>query len=137
MGMEKTLEQYLARQMEVFNEVKRVLRVDGVVWVLIDDALSQHSYRYQVASYNNGGQPKAKWRTQTEVITQDTTYLAPAGDWLGIPDAFGKAMQANGWRWREHIIWAKDASGRKESTFSRCRHNYEHLLMFTKGMNYY
>jgi hypothetical protein len=41
-------------------------------------------------------------------------------------------MMDDGWYWRDTIIWGKGASGRKESTDSRCRHNFEYVLMFTK-----
>ena len=135
MGMEPTWEEYITNQMEVFNELKRVLRDDGVCWVLLDDVTSQKPYRYSTNTYNHG-KTLDKWVQQTDITTQDTTYLAPTGDFLGLPFRFAQAMQTNGWHWRDFIIWCKGASGRRESTRSRCRHNFEFVLMFTKSMNY-
>ena len=135
-GLERTLEEYLQHLMAIFTEVKRVLRHDGVCWVLIDDALSDRSYTYSKQSYYANRSPR-KAATQTEVVTQDTTYLAPTGDWLGIPEHFTRAMQAIGWRWRDQIIWNKGNQGRRESTSNRCRRNFEFVLMFTKHASDY
>jgi hypothetical protein len=46
-------------------------------------------------------------------------------------------MQANGWHWPDTIIWEKGANGRKESTQTRCRRNFEVLFMFTKSASGY
>ena len=130
-GLEPTLAAYLNHLMAVFAEVQRVLRDDGVCWVLIDDAISQKSYRFQVQTYWTTGDV-AKRVTQSDFRTQDTTYLAPLGEWLDIPGRFIRAMRSIGWRHRDTIIWDKGALGRKKSTSTRCRHNFEYLLMFTK-----
>jgi DNA modification methylase len=135
-GMEPTLEEYLDHLMAIFTEVKRVLRDDGVCWVLLDDAISEAPYRYAAQSYHSSRSP-LKEATQINITTQDTRYLAPAGDWLDIPGRFARAMQSIGWRWRDTIIWSKGSAGRKESTSSRCRRNYELLFMFTKNASDY
>ena len=75
-GLEPTLEEYLQHLMAIFAEVKRVLRHDGVCWVLIDDAISDKPHAYSKQSYYANRSPR-KASTQTEVVTQDTTYLAP------------------------------------------------------------
>jgi DNA modification methylase len=132
-GLEPTLEEYLHRVVtQIFGEVYRVLRDDGVCWVLLDDAISEKPYTYAKQSYHPN-RSSLKESTETDVRTQDTSYLAPIGDWLDIPGRFARAMQAIGWHWRDTIIWNKGASGRKESTSSRCRRNFEFVLMFTKA----
>jgi DNA modification methylase len=134
-GLEPTWEAYLDQLGKIFSEVYRVLRDDGTCWVVLDDAISAKPYSYAAQSYNFARSPmKAK---QIQLRTHDTTYLAPVGDWLGIPTRFAFWMQANGWHWRDQIIWDKGATGRKESTSTRCRHNYEVLLMFTKSASGY
>jgi hypothetical protein len=69
-GLEPKLETYLERMMETFGEVHRVLRDDGVCWIVLDDAISERPYRYSVQSYNFLGQPKDPRHFQ--VLTQDT-----------------------------------------------------------------
>jgi DNA modification methylase len=136
-GFEPTLEEYLQHVVtEIYAEVYRVTRDDGVCWVLIDDAISERPYRYTKQSFRHGiGRLKSPH--QINVATQDTTYLAPVGNWLGIPWRFALAMQAIGWLWRDTIIVDKGSGGRKDSTSSRCRHNFEFLLMFTKSPSGY
>ena len=46
-------------------------------------------------------------------------------------------MMDDGWFWRDLIIWDKGALGRKESTDSRCRHNFEYILMFALSASDY
>jgi DNA modification methylase len=136
LGMEPTVEEYISRLVAIYAEVWRVLRPDGVLWVLIDDWISNKPYLYSDQSYNSGKSSHKLDQTRT-VRTQDTTYLAPAGDWLLVPERFAMAMQTAGWRLRDKIIWNKSANGRKDSTQNRSRHNYEYLFMFTKKQSGY
>jgi len=41
LGLESTPEEYVARMVEVFGEVKRVLRDDGTLWVNLGDRIRQ------------------------------------------------------------------------------------------------
>ncbi len=56
---------------------------------------------------------------------------------MGLPFRFVDAMMDDGWFWRDLIIWDKGALGRKESTDSRCRHNFEYILMFALSASDY
>ena len=38
LGLERTPEEYVARMVEVFREVRRVLRGDGVLWLNLGDS---------------------------------------------------------------------------------------------------
>lgn len=76
-GLEATPEAYVARMVEVFREVRRVLRDDGTCWVNLGD------------SYSNGA-PSLKPK-----------------DLAGIPWRVAFALQADGWWLRQDIIWHK------------------------------
>lgn len=136
-GFEKTLEEYLERVVrQIFRELKRVLRHDGTLWVVIDDAISQPAKKYALQTYNSR-RAEAEIKTQSGFVTQDTTYLRKKGNWLNIPAAFEDAMVADGWYIRDRIVLDKGTQGRRESSDSRTRHNYELLLMFTKTPGYH
>jgi DNA modification methylase len=136
-GFEKTLEEYLDHVVrQRFRELKRVLRNDGTLFVVLDDAISQPAKKYVLQTYAGRG-ADTKVKSRTGFVTQDTTYLRPKGNWLNIPAAFEDAMVADGWYIRDRIIVNKGALGRKESSDSRTRHNYELLLMFTKTIDYH
>jgi DNA modification methylase len=135
-GFEPTLEEYLDHVVwERFRELKRVLRDDGVLFVVIDDAISQPAKAYKLQT--SGSRAEVKVKTLTSFRTQNTTHIRKKGNWLNIPAAFEDAMVADGWIIRDRIILNKGNLGRKESSDNRTRHNYEWLLMFTKALSYH
>lgn len=107
-GLEETPEAYIARLVEVFREVKRVLRDDGTLWVNIGD-----SYAGSWGNYAPRG-IKGVQRERTEEgerwerpAYQDTTFLPPTAraramglknkDLIGIPWMLAFALRADGW----------------------------------------
>ena len=131
LGFEPTLAGYIAHLVEIYAEVWRMLRNDGVCWVVIDDAISQPAKRYVQQTDQPSGKP-GRLPRRTFPKSQDTTYLCPAGNWLGIPDKFADAMRNSGWFFRDRIIWDKGSLGRKDSSETRTRHSFETVFMFTK-----
>jgi site-specific DNA-methyltransferase (cytosine-N4-specific) len=116
------------------RELQRVLRPDGVVFVVLDDVIANPASIYGEQHYERS---KVRLPSQVSLRTQDTTYLRKQGNWLGLPYRFAEAMIDDGWFWRDLIIWDKGSSGRKESADSRCRHNFEYILMFTLSASGY
>jgi DNA modification methylase len=136
-GFEPTFEGYLDHVVRRdFRELRRVLRPDGTVFVVLDDVIANPGSYYDEQTYHSR-RTKAKLRSQVGFYTQDTTKMRPKGCWLGLPWLFAFAMMDDGWFWRDLIIWDKGASGRKESADNRCRHNFEFILMFTLGASDY
>jgi DNA modification methylase len=136
-GFEETWEEYLDHVVRRdFRELKRVLRPDGVVFVVIDDVIANPSSIYDEQTYHSH-RAKMKLRSQVGLRTQDTTKMRPKGNWLGLVGLFAAAMMDDGWCHRDTIIWDKGSSGRKESTDSRCRRNFEYILMFTLSASNY
>jgi len=120
-GLEPTPEAFVTALVEVFREVRRVLRDDGTVWLNLGD------------SYAGGGR----------------TYRAPAGkdskggpegikpkDLLGIPWRVAFALQADGWYLRQDIIWAKP-NPMPESVTDRCTKAHEYVFLLAKSPVYY
>ena len=136
-GFEPTFEGYLDHVVRRdFRALKRVLRPDGVVFVVLDDVIANPASVYDEQTYHSN-RTKLKLSSQVGFRSQDTTYLAPKGNWLGLPFRFAMAMMDDGWFWRDLIIWDKGSLGRKELTDSRCRHNFEYILMFTLSASGY
>ena len=136
-GHEPTLDEYHDHVVRRdFRELKRVLRHDGVVFVVLDDVIANPASSYDEQTYHSR-RTNMKLRSQVGFRSQDTTYLRPQGNWLGLPWLFAAAMMDDGWFWRDTIIWDKGPLGRKESTENRCRHNFEFALMFTKSASSY
>jgi DNA modification methylase len=134
-GFEPTWNGYLNHVVRRdFHELQRVMRPDGVVFVVLDDVIANPASIYGEQHYERS---KMRLPSQVSLRTQDTTYLRKQGNWLGLPYRFAEAMIDDGWFWRDLIIWDKGSSGRKESTDSRCRHNFEYILMFTLSASGY
>ena len=77
LGLEETPEEYVDRMVDIFREVKRVLRDDGTLWLNLGDSYS---------SAGSGLKPK---------------------NLVGIPWRVAFALQDDGWILRSDIIWSK------------------------------
>lgn len=129
-GLEETPEEYINRLVEVFREVKRVLRGDGILWVNIGDSYS-----------GSGKGPKGK-------ISRDCQNMdkiskggnVPTGtkpkDLIGIPWMLAFALRADGWYLRQDIIWAKN-NPMPESVKDRYTRSHEYIFMLTKSRKYW
>lgn len=102
-GLEKTPEAYVAAQLEVFAEVHRVLRDDGVLWVNIGDTFCKDSKFGGTSGslHDYAGDQVPRSYQGKSGLTQ--------GDLVGIPWMLAFAMRANGWVLRQENIWAKVA----------------------------
>jgi DNA modification methylase len=109
-GLEDTPEEYVDRLVEVFREVRRVLREDGTLWLNIGDS-------YAGGSGNYGSGVKAK-------------------DLMGFPWQIAFALRADGWYLRSDIIWHKP-NPMPESVTDRPTRAHEHIFLLTKSPRYY
>jgi hypothetical protein len=102
-GLESTVEDYIGNLVDVFREVRRVLRDDGVAWLNLGDSYSSTGGEYAHGSYDNG----TGRSDQQGPRFQGTLH---PGNRLGIPERVVLALQADGWTWRDTIIWAKKSA---------------------------
>ena len=134
-GLEATPEAYVARMVEVFREVRRVLRDDGTCWVNLGDSYSQpgasQSFRNATNANCNGCNDTKKPRNQ---IVRNHG-LKPK-DLVGIPWRVAFALQADGWWLRQDIIWHKP-NPMPESVRDRCTKAHEYVFLLTKSERYY
>jgi DNA modification methylase len=134
-GLESTPEAYVARMVEVFREVRRVLREDGTCWVNLGDSYSQpgasQSFRNATNANCNGCNDTKKPRNQ---IVRNHG-LKPK-DLVGIPWRVAFALQADGWWLRQDIIWHKP-NPMPESVRDRCTKAHEYVFLLTKSERYY
>ncbi len=133
-GMEKSPQDYVAKIVKVFREVRRVLRNDGTLWLNLGD------------SYTSGGrstfgtwQPTAKQSTH-RAIKDAKRAPQPKGlkpkDLVGIPWLVAFALQADGWYLRSDIIWSKP-NPMPESVTDRPTKAHEYMFLLAKSERYY
>lgn len=134
-GLESTPEAYIKRLLEVFSEVKRVLRDDGTLWIVISD-----SYAGSGKNTNNSKPHKKATKTLEHLGDCVPSGIVPDGlkpkDLIGIPWLLAFALRADGWYWRDTIIWHKP-NCMPESVKDRCTKSHEYILLFSKNRQYY
>jgi DNA modification methylase len=133
-GLEATPEAYVARMVEVFREVRRVLRDDGTCWVNLGDSYN---------AYNGNRGASTSFQAATEIACPSL----PGGsglsckslknkDLIGIPWRVAFALQADGWYLRQDIIWAKP-NPMPESVRDRCTKSHEYVFLLAKSQRYF
>jgi len=140
LGLEKTPEEYVAKMVEVFREVKRVLKADGTLWLNLGDSYAGSGKGRNGDGHHSQG---THWKQSTNrgavngVIrsNQETPELKPK-DLVGIPWRVAFALQADGWYLRSDIIWAKP-NPMPESVTDRPTKSHEYLFLMSKSERYY
>jgi DNA modification methylase len=141
-GLEKTFDQWLARMVEVFEQVRRTLRPDGTLWLNIGDSYAA----------NNGSKSDIQRQGFTGFQANNVGacrvsdfQIQPnrrpgngfkSKDLIGQPWALAFALRAAGWYLRADIIWAKP-NPMPESVTDRPTKAHEYLFLLTKSRKYY
>ena len=125
-GMEETPEEYIAKLVDVFREVRRVLRPDGTLWVNIGDSYATRS----------GPQPPANTRNAHGHTRKEPPGGYKCKDLMGIPWLLAFALRADGWYLRQDIIWHK-TNAMPESVQDRCTKAHEYIFLLSKSAHYY
>jgi len=125
-GDEDTPEEYIEKLVQVFREVRRVLRMDGTLWLNIGDSYATRS----------GAQSPRNTRNRCG----HTEKHIPGGykykDLMGIPWMLAFALRADGWYLRQDIIWHKP-NAMPESVQDRCTKSHEYVFLMSKSARYY
>lgn len=138
-GLEATPEAFVARMVEVFREVRRVLRADGTCWVNMGDGYAGGG-NGGGGSFAKDGIRAAKPGTDKNVPGRKgdrgcTSGLKPK-DLIGMPWRVAFALQADGWWLRSEIIWHKP-NPMPESCTDRPTSAHEKLFLLTKSARYF
>jgi len=139
-GLEETPEEFVQTLVELFREIRRVLRDDGTVWLNLGD-----SYAGSGKGRNSDGSPNvdqnAKQSTSKGTTEGALQKMKLAGDLkpkdlIGIPWRVAFALQADGWYLRQDIIWNKP-NPMPESVRDRCTKAHEYIFLLSKSKSYY
>jgi len=135
LGLEKTPDEYVAKMVEVFHEVRRVLRKDGTLWLNLGDSYNAagrdgHGTRVGYKQNTNRASGSGK-----DNVRPSDGSLKPK-DLIGIPWRVAFALQADGWWLRQDIIWHKP-NPMPESVRDRCTKSHEYIFMLSKSARYY
>ena len=120
-GMEATPEEYIEKLVEIFREVRRVLRTDGTLWVNMGDSYATRS-----------GNTRNRCGHTEKRMPKGYKYK----DMMGIPWMLAFALRADGWYLRQDIIWSK-TNCMPESVRDRCTKSHEYIFLLSKSTKYY
>ena len=134
-GLESTPEAYVARMVEVFREVRRVLREDGTCWVNLGDSYNSAASGQNGTSGTLGGGKPCCGKGTTAGRRALLDGLKPK-DLVGIPWRVAFALQSDGWWLRQDIIWHKP-NPMPESVRDRCTKAHEYVFLLTKSERYF
>jgi len=133
LGLEPTPAQYVERLVAILEEVRRVLRPDGTLWLNLGDTYSSSGH----GGPGNKADRRDAWREGSALKRDRTT---PPGfrpkQLVGVPWRVALALSDAGWLLRQDIIWAKP-NPMPESVTDRCVRSHEHLFLLTKGPHYF
>ena len=143
-GLEASPDAFVAKLVEVFREVRRVLRDDGTVWLNLGDS-------YFSPTKGTGGKNSSTLNAKRDengtvigksIVTYDPIRLSAGNtgckskDLIGIPWRVAFALQADGWYLRQDIIWHKP-NPMPESVRDRCTKAHEYIFLLSKSERYF
>ena len=134
-GLESSPDAYVSKMVEVFREVRRVLRDDGTLWLNLGDSYAQPGQQMR----NRNGITKEFARPCRAGVADDGRCLEPdlkPKDLCMIPWRVALALQADGWYLRSVIVWAKK-SPMPESVTDRPTSSWEPIFLLAKSERYF
>jgi len=138
-GLEKTPEEYVAKMVKVFREVKRILKKKGTLWLNLGDSYAGSGQgwgqRPETLTKLQGGNRGSLHCLNEPLVGYHIPGLKPK-DLVGIPWRVAFALQADGWYLRQDIIWAKP-NPMPESVTDRCTKSHEYIFLLAKSPKYY
>lgn len=141
-GLEETPEEYIAKLVQVFHEVKRVLKADGTLWVNIGDSYwgsGSRGYDFtnkfsEASKLQQGSKGTINLSNMPKLMGNQGEYKNK--DLIGIPWMLAFALRADGWYLRQDIIWHKP-NPMPESVKDRCTKSHEYFFLLSKSPHYY
>lgn len=149
-GFEETPQLFIDRMVDVFREVRRVLRNDGTLWLNMGDGYSgggsgaRDAERWPKQSRNDHRIEHRRKGTDCDPKRGKGAYGQPLHharglkpkDLIGMPWRLALALQADGWWLRQDIIWHKP-NPMPESVRDRPTKAHEYLFLMAKSARYY
>lgn len=134
-GLEKTPEEYIAKLVAVFEEVRRVLKKDGTLWLNLGDSYVSGKGRYSSNKQTISGKLRDEPMNGKRPDQRNHEYLKDK-DLAMIPARTAIELQRSGWWLRSEIVWHKP-NPMPESVKDRPTKSHEMIYLLTKSAQYY
>lgn len=147
LGMEKTPEKFVSNLADIFDEIKRVLKDTGTIWVNLGDSYwggkgqsgqkdaTVQEERNSLGKSLNVGAQQMGGKGITMPKDGKHPEIKPK-DLVGIPWMVAFELRKRGWYLRQDIIWNKP-NPMPESVTDRCTKAHEYIFLLSKSPKYY
>jgi DNA modification methylase len=136
LGLETTPDAYVEHVVDVFREVRRVLRPTGTVWLNLGDAYCAGTRTDRRPTTNTGTNVPASWSARCQPLRVGALPSLKPKDLVGMPWRVAFALQNDGWYLRSDIIWAKP-NPMPESIRDRPTKAHEYLFLLSSSPRYF
>ena len=127
-GRDDSLKGYVKSVVCTFEQIRRVLRDDGTVWLNVGDSYTSGNRRYRA--------PDRKNRARAMAVRPPTPEGLKPKDLIGVPWRLAFALQDAGWWVRSEVIWYKP-NAHPESVRDRPTKAHETVFLLSKDKEYY
>jgi DNA modification methylase len=139
-GLEASPDEFVGKLVEVFREVRRVLRDDGTAWVNMGDTYAQGGRGQEGATCTLDGNTGRNRDAAHAALGMLGGRISGPGlktkDLIGVPWMLAFALRADGWYLRQDIVWSKP-NPMPESVRDRCTKAHEYIFLLSKSDRYY
>lgn len=137
-GNEDTPEEYISKLVEIFSEVKRVLKDDGTLWLNLGDCWAGSGQGAGTRQLSSKQTSNSGTIYMTTKLKSKLTKVkdCKAKDLIGIPWMAAFALRQSGWYLRQDIIWSK-GNPMPEPVKDRCTKSHEYIFLLSKSKKYY
>lgn len=141
-GLEPSFEEWLAHSVEVFRELRRVLRKDGTFWLNVGQSYSNRCYVRQSSHQSGFGHESNDLAKSWVDLSKEGRTRMGAGEGWKEKDLvmqgplLAEALRQDGWYLRSHIVWSK-ANCLPEAIKDRPAMSYEHVFLLAKSPTYF
>jgi DNA modification methylase len=135
-GGDRCGECFVCHLVSVFAEVRRALRDDGTLWLILGDTYAGYwGKKYAPRPFGEDRTPDAS--TPPNKPSPDFRHWrVKPKNLMGIPWRVALALQADGWFLRSEIIWSKP-NPMPESVRDRPTCSHERLFLLSKSPRYH
>lgn len=143
LGLEQSPDEYVKNLVKIFEEIRRVLRNDGTLWLNLGDSywlrngtIKRDKQRLDKFGKIFGSGGGKKYSLPKGQVIKRTPCGLKVKDLVGIPWRVAFALQKAGWYLRSDIIWHKP-NAMPESVTDRPTKAHEYIFLLTKSKKYY
>lgn len=139
LGLEHTIEMFIAHTVLIFREVKRVLKDDGTLWINFGDSFlgtggdRKRDVKNELFQEQQSHNPSDGRYERNKLAKKSGLKVK---DLMGIPWRVAFALQADGWYLRMDNIWNKP-SCMPEAVKDRPTKAHEYIFLLSKKRKYY